>query len=414
MTTQAQYNVLRLSNRNYHVRLDLLNEEDIVVSSLEGIAVGGRVSLSGESVYRRSGNLSMVFDKKYNIIPSPSSKIWFNKRIRLHVGIENYQDEVVWFDLGKFAITNVDLNLDKSEKTLSCSLQDYMAFLDGTLGGKLTHKTVIQAGTPIDEAIKGVARQFGKVSVENMKIGSSTLLTPYTIEKDAGSNAFDLIKELALLYMGYDFYYNADGYLIVEKIKDTKNDPIVEHFTGEEEDLSINYVSNYDFTNVKNIIQVWGKQLDSGEQIKYRFANKYKRNNFSALSNIVDMENGDICYIESEKKSYAWFNTWTELDFNVIPIFNIEAIGEKPETFTEENIFDVAQARLRCEYELIKQSNMLEKISFNVIPLYNLDINQKIMVTIPDVSEGEYSINTINVGLEMDSTMSIAATKLYY
>ncbi len=414
MVTQNQYSVLRQPVRKELVKISLLNEEDVIVDSFEGIAVDGSVSLSGESTYRRSGSITMIFDKKYNIIPSPSSKIWFNKRIKLEKGIESYSGEIVWFDLGRFAIQNISLNLDKAEKTLSCTLLDYMAFLDGTLGGTLTHKTVIPLGTPINEAIKGVAAGFGKVSIEKMEINSSPLVTPYTIEKEAGAFAYDLIKELIDLYMGYDLYYDDNGYLIVERIRDTRNDPIVEHFTGDDKDLTLNENPSYDFSHVKNVIQVWGKQLDNGEQIKYKYANRYSRQDYSELSTIVGMEYGDICYVETEQKSYVWEDDWVPLEFNVVPIFNAELIGEKPTIISDDNIFTFLQAKLRCEYELTKQSNMAEGINFSVVPLYYLDINDKIKLTIPDVLDGDYIINNLSIGFNIDTPMSINASKLYY
>ena len=80
MATQEQYNVLRQPIRKLHIKLDLLNENDVIVDSFEGIATDGTISLSNQSTYRRSGNFTMVLDKKYNLIPKPDSKIWFNKR----------------------------------------------------------------------------------------------------------------------------------------------------------------------------------------------------------------------------------------------------------------------------------------------------------------------------------------------
>ena len=62
--------------------------------------------------------------------------------------------EVVWFDMGRFAISDVELNFSTVDKTMSCSLLDYCAFLDGTLSGILSHKIVIDEGTPISDTIK--------------------------------------------------------------------------------------------------------------------------------------------------------------------------------------------------------------------------------------------------------------------
>ena len=87
MITQNQYNVLRQPTRNLNIKIDLINENDIIVDSFEGIATEGTINLDGNSTYRRSGNMTMVFDKRHNLLPKPDSKIWLNKRIGIHIGL---------------------------------------------------------------------------------------------------------------------------------------------------------------------------------------------------------------------------------------------------------------------------------------------------------------------------------------
>ena len=111
----------------------------ISVGSFEGIAIDGDVTLTSDSNCRRTGNITMVLDKKYNLLPNPSSKIWFNSRLGLWAGLKNFNDEILWFNLGKFAINEINLNFNTLEKTISCNLVDYCAFIDGTLSGYLSH-----------------------------------------------------------------------------------------------------------------------------------------------------------------------------------------------------------------------------------------------------------------------------------
>ena len=415
MVTQNQYNVLRQPTRNLNIKIDLINENDIIVDSFEGIATEGTINLDGSSTYRRSGNLTMIFDKKYNLLPKPDSKIWFNNKIGVHILLEDYFGNIVPFNMGRFAINEVDLNFNSAEKTISCQCFDMMAFLDGTLGGKLSHKTVIQEGTPISEAIRSILTGLVKVSIEDIRIGNMDLTLPYTIEKEAGSTIYDLIKEIIELYAGWDFYFNENGVLIVEKIRDKKGDPVIEVFDGTEKDLTLNNNPKINFSNVHNSIWVWGRQLDDGTQIKWNYRNRWSRKDKFELDNLTDKKNGDICFIENENKSYVYNDSaWGLLDFNVISQFNIEKIGEKIWTFSDDKIFNDNQAKLRTEYELEQKSNMAETVSFSCVPIYYLQPEQKININIDNEISGDYLIDSISVPLDISSSMNISAKKIYY
>lgn len=395
--------------------MDLINENDVVVGSVEGIAIDGVINLSGDSTYRRSGSLTMVLDKKYNLIPKPDSKIWFNKRIGVSILLEDYLGSMIPFNVGRFAINEVDLNFNSAEKTISCQTSDYMSFLDGTLGGKLSHKTVILEGTPISEALRSILTGLVKISIEDIKISDIDLVLPYTIEKEAGSTIYDLVKEIMNLYAGWDFYFNENGVFIVEKIRDKRADPVIENFDGSSKDFTLNTSTKIDFKNVKNSVYVWGRQLNNGVQIKWIYRNRWSRRSYVELDNLINKQMGDICFIEQENKSYVWDNnTWNLLDFNVVSQFNIENIGEKIWSYSDDKIFNEEQARLRTEFELKQYSNFAETINFGIVPLYYLKPNEKISVNVDDLIKGDYLINSATIPLNIDSPMSIVAKKQYY
>lgn len=414
MLLQKQYNILRQPTRNVNIKIDLINENDVVVGSFEGIATDGNISIDASSTYRRTGNLTMVFDKKYNILPSPESKIWFNKRMGVSVGLKNYSDEIIWFNLGRFAVSEVDFNFSAKERTMSCALLDYCAFLDGNLGGALSHRTVIEKGTPISEAIKSILSGLARVSVEDMKIDDMNLTVPYTIEKEAGSTIYDLIMELMELYMGWTFYCNEQGIFVVEKIRDKTGDPIIESFGDGGIDLTLTTTPKIDFKNVKNSIYVWGRELEDGTQIKWNYKNKWARDSYSELNTLTNKEIGDICYIANENKSYMWNGSeWELLSFNVVPKYNIEKIGERVHVYTSDTIFTELQAQLRAEYELEQKSNMSEQISFTCVPIYYLQPLHKIYINVDNLIQGDFLIDSVSIPLGVGE-MTINCHKLYY
>lgn len=415
MITQNQYNVLRQPTRHLNIKIDLINENDIIVGSFEGIATDGSINLNGDGTYRRNGNMTMVFDKKYNLLPSPESKIWYNKRIGIYIGLRNYFDEMIWFNMGRFAINNVDLNFDTAEKTMSCSLQDYMAFLDGSLGGTLSHKIIIDEGTPINEAIRSALTGLGRVSIEDIRIGDIDLVLPYTIEKSSGSTVYELVSEIIQIYMGWTFFYDENGVLVVEKIRDKRNDPVVEVFDGTEKDLTLSTQPSINFSHTKNSIYIWGRQLEDGTQIKWVYRNRWARNNYSDLDDLTDKQKGDICHIISENNSYVWNGiAWSLLGFKVVSQFNMEQIGEKIWTESINTVFTEQQAMLKSEYELQQRSNMAETINFSVVPLYYLKPLSKINISIDNLIRGDYLITSVAIPLNIDGNSTINCQRLYY
>lgn len=414
MITQEQYNVLRQPTRKLRLKIDLINENDIVVDSLEGIAIDGNITLDGKSAYNRSGNLTLVFDERYRLVPSPDSKIWLNKRMGITILVKDYFGNEIPFNLGRFAIKNSDLNFTAKEKTMSCELTDYIAFLDGTLGGTLPNKIIIDEGTPISEAIKAVLRDLIKISVENMRINDMELTVPYTIEKNAGATAYELITELINLYMGWTFYVDENGFFIVEKIRDKSTDPVMEYF-DDNDILTLNFSSKADFTNVKNSVHVWGRELEDGTQIRWVYRNRWERDSYSDLGNLTDKQIGDICHIVNENNSYMWNGEeWELLDFKVVPQFNIEKIGERVHVYNSDDIFTDLQARLRAEYELQQKSNLAEQMTFTTVPIYYLRPLQKIYVNKNGVAEGYYLTDSISIPLTNLGEMNINCHKLYY
>jgi hypothetical protein len=135
------------------------------------------------------------------------------------------------------------------------------------------------------------------------------------------------------------------------------------------------------------------------------------------MNAISDQVTGDICYDISLSKSYMWNGSaWTLLDFNVVPTFNIENIGEKIHVYSSDTIYNNDQAKLRCEFELKLMSNFADKISFSCVPVYYLSANQKIYVSSlqePNI-DGYYRIVSSNLSLSTNGVQTINAVRLFY
>ena len=64
MITQSQYMVLKQPTRHIRVKVDIINELNNIVNSLQGISVGGDININSTSTYRRSGSISVLIGKK--------------------------------------------------------------------------------------------------------------------------------------------------------------------------------------------------------------------------------------------------------------------------------------------------------------------------------------------------------------
>ena len=305
MFTQSNYNLLKTPTRYLYVKINLLNDNDIIIDSLEGISIDGSLNIDSESTYRRTGNLTMIVEN--DLIPSPTSKIWFNKRIQILIGLKDYNDNITWFPQGKYSIKSCDLDLDKSDKTISFECLDYMSFLDGTLSGRLSNETEILAeGITINEALQATFNSLAKISLDEILVNGSTALIPYDITQEPNSTIYDLAKLILDLYMNYEMFFDDNGYLRVQKIQDYKTDPIIWDFSENNMNLVINYTSKLNLDNVNNSIYVWGKLKDTGEQISWVYRNRYDKNTTEQRDAITDQKLGDICHLNNEGKSYCW------------------------------------------------------------------------------------------------------------
>ena len=67
-----QRQVLTQPNRKQMVKIDLLNNKELVVSTLIGVVLDGNISISNKSAFRRNGSLSIAVHNS-QLIPSPTS-----------------------------------------------------------------------------------------------------------------------------------------------------------------------------------------------------------------------------------------------------------------------------------------------------------------------------------------------------
>lgn len=363
--------VSKQSIQEVYTKIELLNKYDNVIDEIEGIVTSGNISIDATSDIRRTCNLDMVLNSD-NLIPEDrNSKIWYDKKFRLNIGIKNFAtDEIEWYDKGIYCFNNPKMSLSNGDSTISIEGLDKVHIFTEEGGGALGNTTKINAGTPIFEAVKNL---IGLVGEDNYIINDvENLVIPYDLSKGQDATVLDFLVEIRDLYMGYEFFYTVDGTFTWQKIRDRKNDN-VEYIYTEDDGSVVSYANSPDWNNVKNKIIVWGAQFDDKEQIT------------------ASIEN-----INSNK-------------------FGSEYIGERKLVVVDDTIQTQEQANLCAEYNLYSHSSLNETINLNAIQILSYEVNKIIAVYKKSHGiDGNHLIQRLSYQLGTDGTMSLEAQKLYY
>lgn len=112
-----------------------LDEEPI--EELQGQITGGSISLDGSSSVRRTCNLTMVA-KEMDI----NQYYWgLKNKFKLYIGLLNTvgwdYENIIWFPMGTYVISNFNTSQSTSNYTISITGKDKMALLNGDLSGSL-------------------------------------------------------------------------------------------------------------------------------------------------------------------------------------------------------------------------------------------------------------------------------------
>lgn len=372
--TEQEYRVHFQKRHKKYIKLEILNNRDIKIDEIQGVAEDGNITINAMSSMRRMCDLRIILNQKF--IPNQSSPIWLNKKFRLYIGLEDIiTGEIIYFNRGIFVTSNPSIDVQINGEFMSIKGYDKTALLDGTISGQLENKVQIPEGTPIHEAVKSVARTLGGET--KLLIDNHEFVTPYKIEKEAGSTVWELLDELRKLYMDYELYYDVDGYLRFNKIKNKLNDMVI--FDFQDDSLVTAKTIDINFENIKNNIKVYGKLKADGVQVMAETSITEANSPESPFK--IDGENG---------------------------------IGKRNLIIHEDKYYTEEACLQRANYEKFIHSNFNEKVSITCIPLLFLDVNKLINFNSPQHNLfGKYIIENISMGLKYDSLMNITAWKIY-
>lgn len=463
MVTQKEYDITKQKIRDIDIKIQLLNKSFQVLEEISGATVGTpSFNISSTSDIRRSLNLSLhIKDSSFEI--GTNKKIWLDKYVKVLVGIKDIKTkQYIYTNVGIYLINNPSQNYDATSNTLTLSCVDLMAQLTGARDGNLPNgfDYLIEAGTSIRDAFVAIltTNNFFRFVIEDV---SQTV--PNDIQVGANGNFYQLMKQLCDILPKYQMYFDVDGVFHYEHI------PINEDVSSvADNDIFQNVLKSYtkstNFEYVKNVVTVIGKTHDIEKyggvatfdddgvynitlagvsdydqlyKVGFTTANssslpKISINNM--ITRLIKKENGttptldaDTYYVIkwNEEDNYFEFlgdlqPRYTAKDTDNNSDFNIYKLGEIPIVLMGgeyDNIDTDDLVKERAIWELYNYTRLQETVTLTTIPVYWLDVNTVIELTLPNKNSvpvnRRYIINAISTPLGVDSLQTIVISPYY-
>ena len=387
----AEYRVAKQKSRTIHVLIYLLNFNMVKIGELAGNVLNGSTfSIDATSDIRRTCNLSIVpTSADFDI--SQGSNIWIDKYIQVLIGIEDTanNNNVVYTNMGIYLINNPSRTYNSSSNTLNISGIDMMAKLTGMRNGYLSGtqggvEYQILHGTEIGDAIKETFALGGFNTVILPSVYDNpfepTSVVPNDIKISIGSGTiYSILKELVDINSFYQMYFDVNGIPHVDRIPSGDNEVIMV-----DDDLwskvLIQYNKDISFEEVKNTVEVYGKMSDEGVT-PYAIAQDTDPN--------------------------SPFNI-----YGTAGVLRIVLTGGE-----YDNIHSSELAQDRADYELYLRCRLQDQITITTVPIYWLDVNWLVEITLPNkqgIEEtAKYIIKKIDTTVGVEGTQTINLIKYY-
>lgn len=281
--TQNDINTLTQHQKDLYIEAEVLTNNFEVVKNIEGSIISGNYSIDADSDVRRTCNILIQLDK---CDMDFTEEIFFQYYLKVYIGYYSFSaKERLYYCIGIYCFDQNSTQYDESNNTLSLSMVDMMCMLDnehrGTLYGALT--PIIYACDPetgerknhndliLRNIVVGLIKDFGindyivddigNYTHDNTDIAEWNEL-PYDLEFQTGCGLLEVLTTIRDLYSFYEMFFDVDGVFHFQKIPTLEDDMYVldENIFNP---LVISENSNINIYDVKNIIDLWGKDLDA-------------------------------------------------------------------------------------------------------------------------------------------------------
>ncbi len=257
---QDDIRMLTQSTRDVYCYIDILDKNFKKIGTLDGQVISDSYSFDSQSDVRKTVSLSVhVADSSFLI--GRDKKIWYDKYIEVSFGIRNIRTrEILKYPIGVFLFYDIGYSYSESERTLSLSLVDRVAELNGDKGGLLSGVTTkIEAGADLRSALVSTVTQLGKIA--KYRIDDPGKQIPYDLEFSQGQTVWNIITTIRDLYPGWEAFFDGDTFIFQAYPTATSAPAVLD--TGIMEPLVISEQVSHKMNETKNVIELWGECLDA-------------------------------------------------------------------------------------------------------------------------------------------------------
>ncbi|MET3505633.1 hypothetical protein [Halalkalibacter oceani] len=360
----------------------------------------GFLSIDKNRPIRRS--FSLTFDNSDNIFDFGDDKlVWLDKRMKLYIGLENRNKEVIYIPQGVYLISEPMQQHTPQGKIVTINAIDKMALFTDKRG-KFVNNYTIEEGVLITDAIKAIASQgqfgvaetlfnfdeledkdedFTYTDADGLIHKRNYARVPYELTFEGTDNRYNALEELAKL-ANCTIFYDEYGYLRLRKI---------------------------DINDMMNSSSVW--TFYYGDDNERYYAGTVRTLSEESIANHIRVLAGS-----SETASYFY-----DLEVNETePLwegnpYSVQRIGRysyfhnngspDPVLLTLEDCIN------RAKYELMNRLGYTERVQLTLSPHFLLDTGD--IIEIEDVNSGvtgRYLIESISMPLT-PQMMTIEAKK---
>ena len=392
------------TNFRKRTRLEFLQQDDSVAFVVDDnastardktfIQNGGSLSVNLQNGMRRTASIQLanvndVF--AYNV-----NNIWLGTKVRLLMGVELPNGLPYLLPQGVFYIKDPQEVLNPTERTITFSLVDKWAVLDGTLGGQLEGTYECPVNSNIFEAMRGILQinsgnglpldstppvftDYYNSKTQMLPDGTTASLirSPYTARFDSEGDTYaDVLlglNEMIAGWIGYDAYGALRVDASQDDILDTDKPMQWEFSTSEQQFLGATYTIQS--SEVKNDIIRVGQALNDGYAVVGGRAQ-----NFDPRSDT----NINIIGLKTDRQSKAGY-------------------------YTNQVCMDLA------EFELKRNTVLKKAISISSQQMFHLTENSLVLIRRPDKAGNPYEkhlINGFTIPIGQTGEMTISATSV--
>ena len=334
------------------------------------------------------------------------NKIWFGQTVRLSEGLLLPDGTEYYIPQGVFEIENPDEGIEPGNRTVSYSLVDKWARLDGGLGGNLEDVYSVTAGTNIFSAMAALLRldrfTMGSGShpidptpplftswyngrTQTLTDGTTAALTnaPYDFMSSEDGTMADVLLGLAEMLAAW-IGYNQSGRLVVDPSQDDIEDltkPVLWEFSQREKQLyKLSY--NTPNTEVFNDVIVVGATNDVNKTARGRAQN-------------LD-ETSDVCVsrIGLKTKRFSMPNYYSNDICEAYAQWKLKraAVASRTVQITSTQMFHIVENQIVTVQRTDKPGSPIER---HLVQGFTRPIGQTGSMTIDAVSVADYPLATI-------------------